>query len=83
MKKYVKPELYYENFELSQHIADCGWELQSANENICSAKGDQNWGYPDDVKAFITGITGTGICEIQPEGYCYTNGSNAVGLYKS
>ena len=25
MKKYVKPEIYYENFELSQHIADCGW----------------------------------------------------------
>lgn len=80
MKKYVKPELYYENFELSQHIADCGWELQSANENSCYAKGDTEWCYPSDVKAFIAE---TGICDIQPEGYCYTNGSNAVGLYKS
>lgn len=80
MKKYVKPEIYYENFELSQHIADCGWELQEANENICHATGDTDWGYPSDVFAFITGAHS---CDIQPEGYCYTNGSSAVGLYKS
>lgn len=80
MKKYVKPEIYYENFELSQHIADCGWELKAANENTCYAKGDTSWGYSDDVKAFINN---SGICDIQPEGYCYTNGSSAVGLYKS
>lgn len=80
MKKYVKPEIYYENFELSQHIADCGWELKSANENTCYATGDTDWGYSSDVFAFITGVNN---CAIQPEGYCYTNGSSAVGLYKS
>ena len=26
VKKYFKPELFYEVFELSQHIADCTWE---------------------------------------------------------
>ena len=27
MKNYVKPELFYERYELSQHIADCAWEV--------------------------------------------------------
>lgn len=26
MKKYVKPELFYEHFELSTHIANCKFE---------------------------------------------------------
>lgn len=39
MKKYVKPELFYERYELSQHIADCAWESNgngtySADENM-------------------------------------------------
>lgn len=81
MKPYVKPELYYENFTLSQHIADCGWELQSANVDACYAKGDTEWGYPDDVFPFAQG---NDACADGPvEGYCYTNSSSAVGLFKS
>ena len=44
MKKYVKPELFYERFELSQHIADCAWELTQGDENTCSAKPDHEFG---------------------------------------
>ncbi|MGM9537036.1 MAG: hypothetical protein ACI3VN_01750 [Candidatus Onthomonas sp.] len=79
-KSYVKPELVYESFVLNQHIADCGWELQLASETSCYATGDAEWGNPADVKAFTDGVNG---CEIEPEGYCYTNGSSAVGLFRS
>lgn len=45
MKKYVKPELFYERFELSQHIADCGWEMKNqSNEKECSAEPDLKFG---------------------------------------
>lgn len=40
MKKYVKPQLFYERFELSQHVANCDWELLSASSTVCSAKPD-------------------------------------------
>lgn len=80
MKIYEKPTVYFERFELSQHVADCGWELQSGNENSCYATGDPEWGYPTDVKAFVSN---GGICDVEPEGYCYTVSSSSVGLFKS
>ncbi len=42
MKKYVKPELYYENFELSQHIAACGIDVNfsSGTDYSCNPKLD-------------------------------------------
>lgn len=83
MKIYEKPTVYFERFELSQHVADCGWELQNTDVNSCYAIGDPEWYYPTDVKAFTTGDVSTSVCEVQPEGYCYTVSSNAVGLFKS
>ena len=32
MKPYIKPELYYENFELSQHIAACAYDMQNLKD---------------------------------------------------
>ena len=40
MKQYVKPELYLESFELSQHIAGCSLVLQSAEPETCTAQGE-------------------------------------------
>ena len=80
MKTYVKPTIQFESFVLSQHIADCGWELQSANVESCYAKGDPDFGYPTDVQAFIKD---EGVCKVQPEGYCWTAGSSNVGLFAS
>ena len=31
MKPYVKPELYFESFELAQHIAACAWDMKNQN----------------------------------------------------
>lgn len=79
MKAYVKPELFYESFELSQNIAACGWDLQFANKAECYAvmDGDITDGnnnesgaiMPDLVKLFVNND-----CTVN-EVYCYTNGS--------
>lgn len=80
MKVYEKPRVYIERFELSQHVADCGWELQQDNENVCYAISDPEWGFPDGLKAFMGSNTN---CDTEPEGYCYTPSSGAVGLFRS
>ena len=42
MKKYVKPELFYERYELSEHIADCLWEWQDYTaKEVCVAHPDE------------------------------------------
>lgn len=74
MKKYIKPELFYERYELSQHIADCQWEMNLANDKVCQALPDQDpffapleWG---------SLFTETAECTIQDwENYCYQTGS--------
>ena len=84
MKKYVKPELFYEHYELSQHIADCAWELNSADKYACAAVADPNWGV--EVKIFME----YAMCDILEEnakkdidGYCYMNGTEGFNVFKS
>ena len=45
MKAYQKPVLYYEKFELSQHIASCDFKLNFGLGSGCTAKGEV-WGVP-------------------------------------
>lgn len=40
MKKYVKPELFFERYELNQHIAACTWDLNLVSEGACGFKAD-------------------------------------------
>ena len=45
MKPYVKPELYFECFELAQHIAACAWDMTNDNDGrSCTAKWDTSFG---------------------------------------
>lgn len=38
-KKYVKPQVYMERFELNQHIAKCDWDYEgSLDANNCRAE---------------------------------------------
>ena len=72
MKKYIKPELFYERYELAQHIADCQWEMNYANENSCIAETDKvAWdGYYDTL------FTDQPRCNNTDwEGYCYQTGN--------
>lgn len=84
MKAYVKPELYYENFELSQHIAACAWDMTDfRTKEDCSAVGDSSMG--------ITGValfTKSSVCAdvISPdvaESYCYEVESDAFNIFNS
>lgn len=83
MKKYVKPQLFYEEFELTKHIADCAWELKTPNVNTCPADADLNR-IPD-----MAGETlfGTSACTLIPgqnyDGYCYQPGVNGQNILAS
>lgn len=79
MKKYVKPELFYEHFELTQHIAACGWNMQSADVNNCHAVPDKTgvWGDGFDVKLFAV----AGVCEYTKwEDFCFESGASPDGV---
>lgn len=74
MKKYVKPELFYERYELSQHIADCAVEWVANTDPLnCIANLD-----PAQI-----GVSGTvfvqnnTVCTSTDETYCITNGSGS------
>ena len=81
MKKYVKPDLFYENFELSQHIAACAWDMNdSQNVETCSAVSDSTWGVPEGLHAFNS----VAVCTDGPlDSYCYTNGSSGINIFNS
>lgn len=80
MKAYVKPVLYYERFELSQHVADCAWELDLMNQESCGFKGDPDFGFDASMKI----LTDDSICnETKFQYYCYTNGSGAMKIFAS
>ena len=75
MKNYVKPELFYESYELSQNIAACGWDLNQANTKDCKFVGDPTYGNPSIV-VFETKEK----CETVLEGYCYENSSDNIAM---
>lgn len=76
MKPYVKPELYYESFELAQHIAGCSLTPKSTSPDTCAYEG-------------IIGDTDTSwfvmekICTVITEDYCYTNSYSNIATINS
>lgn len=82
MRKYVKPVLFYEHYELSQHIADCAWELQLGSENSCEAIPD-----PDLLPYDFNLLLESGVCTVDKsvtEDYCYQPGAGEkVKLFQS
>ena len=78
MKKYIKPEFFYERYELAQHIADCQWEITSQEMNTCQAYGEIGTGY-EDMSLFVSGIACDIAIDKQAwEDYCYQNGADGV-----
>ena len=81
MKKYVKPDLCYESFELSQNIANCGLALNHT-ENTCKlAIGPTilfaNANNECNMKAVDGDITKNG------EYYCYWTGDASDNIFTS
>lgn len=82
MKKYVKPELFYERYELTKHIADCSWELQSGSDSKCWAKPDDE-DYPGFENLFHAGQTNCKLTSDKWQDYCYHNGADGYRLFQS
>ena len=83
MKKYVKPELFYEHYELSQHIADCAWELTNSNKDACSAQADPDYllGLPNLFMASENGCVY--IPGVNYSAFCYQDGAQGVNVFAS
>ena len=78
MKNYVKPELFFESYELSQNIAACGWDMNQADPASCEATGDPGWGNPANITVFADANKD---CKgINLEGYCYENSADNVTM---
>lgn len=80
MKKYVKPELFYENFELSQHIAACGIDvdLTNATQDTCATLDKDFWPGLGGTTVFQEN-TSCAIAISNIEVYCYTVGTSEAG----
>ena len=82
MKKCVKPEAYYENFQLNQSIAACGWDMNSQTKETCQALSD-----PEIVGGSTAGDMGIlfvsenqGCVVTDWEAYCYQPGSGSESM---
>lgn len=76
MKPYVKPELYFESFELAQHIAGCNLTLKDQDGLNCTASGTiDNESGGDRWYLDTWFLEGNKSCTVTQENYCYTNGS--------
>lgn len=82
MKKYVKPDLYYENFELSTHIATCAWDMTNLkSKEECSAQADEEFLGFNNVSLFNNERCDIGDPDY--EDYCWTNGSVGANVFNS
>lgn len=95
MKSYVKPQLFIESYELSQHVAACQWDwinLKSdSGDCFASLDGAMIQSGNPDVCNTDVGIhmfsSDSGACNtymdetgsVGGEDYCYTNGSGGSG----
>lgn len=78
MKAYVKPQLFVESYELSQHIATCGMDIQYADTETCTAQLDPDYW---DGSADIVFNGGRTECKDDIgifDAYCYTTGTDVA-----
>lgn len=79
MKAYVKPELIYEHYELSQNVADCTWNMNNTDTSVCKGDGSDK-GF-DDI--LFTDTNGCTVMEGDIAGYCYTASQGGVNIFLS
>ena len=79
MKKYVKPMITLERFELNQNIAACAWDLNYADISNCSAEPDQDFFFNSVTRTlFLQSDKGCEmIAGVNYQDYCYQNGANS------
>lgn len=85
MKPYVKPQLFIESYELSQHVAKCGWDI-NASVGSCTASWDPDPNSDTDSDMGFVLFSGDLPCTVTPaqrEEYCYTTGTDGNNLFNS
>ena len=79
MKKYVKPDLVFETYELSHSVANCGLALNHGEDTCQITKWeDTDFGY----SVFTAGVN----CTYDPdiwEDYCKFTGSGDHNVFSS
>ena len=71
MKTYEKPVVHFESFELSKHIASCGWVYKNNTDpTSCYAEGNTYDAAGNPVTVFYGSN-----CSVT-DAYCYWNGSS-------
>lgn len=84
MKTYVKPELYYESFALSQHIAGCSLSLKVGSAATCNASGTIGSVTLEAAEGAKSGwFLSKTACAVTVEDYCYTNGAATLSTINS
>ena len=75
LKKYVKPELIFESFELSQQIAACDYDSNNTLTDIgCEFTGvNKDFGVPMTIF-----LEGNADCTTKAESYCYHGSSGGM-----
>lgn len=84
MKPYIKPELFYERYEVSQHLAaGCAWEFQGHDKpENCIATPDRD--LPFHPSLFLDEGLGCQYTEVNEyEHYCYQNSDDGIKLFMS
>lgn len=77
MKAYVKPELFYERYELSQHIANCDIEVKFADHNSCVGYADDGLGWNAAVFFVKDNVVD---CLTDPaDAVCYFHSTSGMG----
>lgn len=83
MKKYVKPDLYFESFQLDQHIAACGFDMVDFKDpDQCVSHGDTHGVYPDYTGVAVLFSDKNTSCQTPPEQYCYITGVTTEDVFK-
>ena len=77
MKQYQKPEVFYENFMLAEHIAQCDYTLGISDPASCSVTKDNFEADGGDFRGiFLSKNVCTRVLD-DFTSYCYTNGTEA------
>ena len=80
MKKYVKPELFFERYELSQHIAACDYDSNHTMDNESCQFTGTNKDFNVEMTIFLPGSN----CSVEVNSYCYHNASSSsYGIFNS
>ena len=81
MKPYVKPELFYESFEMNQSIAACGFDMNFRADDGCTGEWDEDLNNKTPATLKNLFLEQTQACIGKVQYYCYQNGAD--DLYKT